>query len=92
MNTAEIADPGPFLIDGPEYSDRDREMFVLGYEFCHVVRAARSVRDRDSRMTIHVANSGRARMACDAAARDCRVELLDGEGGWCELVIPRESR
>jgi hypothetical protein len=71
----------PFGIDGPEYSDRDREMFVLGYEFHGVCRHAGGV----SSHTIHAANRFRVESALAAAGVDFRtVDLGDG---WCRIKI-----
>jgi hypothetical protein len=41
MSDRNIRDEGfglvmPFVIDGDGYSDRDRAMFVAGYEFCQL--------------------------------------------------------
>jgi len=51
-----------FWIDTDAYSDRDRGMFVAGYEFAGIVERLRHDADLFE-MTIHRENESRTRMA-----------------------------
>lgn len=95
--TATTTDPGPFGIDTPGYSDRDREMFVLGYEFAEVSRDIRQVKARDipacrilsSDRTIHEANLAALLKRAVAAGLDYR--FLRSSDGWCHLRVSRRD-
>ena len=61
-------DPGPLGIDVPEMSDRDREMFVLGFEYAQVGRMI-GEGARHSTL-VHVENMARLRALADRYGRE----------------------
>jgi hypothetical protein len=61
----------PFYTEG--YSEREEEMFALGYEYATVIQHIRFV-DGPLHTTVHRENSSRIRMACGKFKRRCTVE------------------
>ena len=80
----------PFWIDTDAYTDRDRDMFVAGYEFAAVLRAIRET-PGEYRTTIHRENESRVRMACARFGRRCEISPCepehDPDGTWSYLAI-----
>lgn len=77
----------PFWIDTDGYTDRDREMFVAGYEFSLIVR---KLCEDDAPFTqpIHRENESRIRMACAKFERKCDIEACDDrDGTWSFLKV-----
>ena len=79
----------PFWIDTDGYTDRDRKMFVAGFEFCQVLKQLES--GWTGERPIHQENSSRIRMA---ARRLGRITLhiephTDYEGceTWAHLTV-----
>lgn len=91
IDDATTIDPGPFGIDTPDFSDRDREMFVLGYEYAEVSRDLREIGRRiagkstlrEVLFTIHEANAGR--LVALAESLGLCTETLRIVGGWCRF-------
>ena len=80
-----------FSIDTDGYSDRDREMFVSGYEFAEIaahLERSRAGIDRP----IHRENESRIRIACGRFKRACAItptdEEIDQDGTWSRLEVP----
>lgn len=92
MSAATTPDPGPFLIDGPEYSDRDREMFVLGFEYAQVLRDIAAKPGGEVVRMVHAGNVGRIVAACESARVDCRFATTEEEGWWRISMGPRTPR
>lgn len=91
MGESEQAEGGfdicvPFIIDGDAYSDRDRAMFVAGYEFCQI-RNFLEVNPPGTELSkpIHNENVDRVRVLCGRFRRECVIEELDGS--WSQLDI-----
>ena len=80
----------PFWIDTDAYSDRDRLMFVSGYEFAQVAYHLRDV-DEEFKTTIHRENESRVRMAAAHFRRKVTMshceEKVDPAGTWTYLTI-----
>lgn len=80
----------PFWIDTDAYTDRDRLMFVAGYEFHLVLRHIRTDSGTLS-TTIHRENESRIRMACGRFERVCKIDPCepehDPDGTWSYLEI-----
>lgn len=74
----------PFWIDTDGYSDRDRAMFVAGYEFATVVDALEC--NYPFSGPIHSENESRVRMACAQYKRRYAITPTNCEG-WSNLVI-----
>jgi hypothetical protein len=76
----------PFVIDGDAYSDRDREMFVLGFEFALIYERLRGLEPGETMTgTVHRENEDRIRVLCGRSGRDCTLEAIDGT--WARLAI-----
>jgi hypothetical protein len=96
QDSAEFSSYCPFWIDTDAYSDRDRAMFVAGYEFAIVL--AHIERDADEfSTTIHRENESRIRMACGRFGRRCEIEQCSDEhdpaGTWSFLrILAAEGR
>ncbi len=83
----------PFWIDTAGYTDRDREMFVCGYEFCailgHITTHAEGLT-----VLIHRENESRLRMLCGRFKRTCNIEQCseehDPDGTWSVLKIGKK--
>jgi hypothetical protein len=85
----------PFWIDTDAYSDRDRAMFVAGYEFALILRSLEED-DGYSARTIHRENESRVRMAAGRFGRRITVAACpagqDPSGTWSFLEIePKEG-
>lgn len=80
----------PFWIDTEAYADRDRAMFVAGYEFSTVLRLIRT-EDEETQLTVHRENESRIRMACARFGRTCEMTHptpdLDHQQTWTFLTI-----
>lgn len=84
----------PFWIDTDSYTDRDRHMFVAGFEFATILRHIEEV-DGPLETVIHRENESRVRMACGRFGRKCEIAQHDGQpedikmsdGEICETVI-----
>jgi hypothetical protein len=75
----------PFVIDGEGYSDRDRAMFVAGYEFCQLhVFLEENPEDGISK-PVHAENEDRIRVLCGRLERACSVSRIDGT--WSQLEV-----
>lgn len=85
--TATQINPGPFGIDTPDYSDRDREMFVLGYEFAEACRRLRDV----ATATVHRANVGRILAHLGASRYRLESTVTDLAEGWCRIDVRRRD-
>jgi hypothetical protein len=90
MSNRNIRDEGfglvmPFVIDGESYSDRDRAMFVAGYEFCqlHVFLDGIS-------KPVHAENEDRIRVLCGRLKRACSISRIDETWSQLEVEPPRE--
>ncbi len=83
----------PFWIDTDAYTDRDRHMFVYGFEFSTITNHIR-FNDDELSTTIHRENESRVRLACGRFGRQCTIEPCeakhDPDGTWSYLKI--ESR
>lgn len=75
----------PFVIDGDGYSDRDRALFVAGYEFCqlHVFLEENPQEGLDK--PIHCENEDRVRVLCGRLGRTHAISPIDET--WCRLVV-----
>lgn len=75
----------PFWIDTDAYTDRDRQMFVCGYEFATIMHHARNSPE-PFRSTIHRENESRLRMMCARFGWSCEIEACEAEhdpdGTW----------
>lgn len=80
----------PFWIDTDGYTDRDREMFVCGYEFYQLYWMAKCDEDSFS-ITIHRENSSRVRMMLGQLDRAGTVtnceDKYDPDGTWAYLEV-----
>lgn len=79
-----------FNIDGPSYDDRDREMFVCGYEFAQVYNHI--MKDPGKlQIPIHRDNESRIKIMCGKFKRRCTITPCsaehDPDGTWSDLVI-----
>jgi hypothetical protein len=74
----------PFLIDGDGYSDRDREMFVLGFEFATVREELRPGHNPPP-MTIHRDNETRIRVMFGRSGRRCTFTPINEE--WVRMEV-----
>jgi hypothetical protein len=94
-NEAEWGSVCPFWIDTPAYTQRDQEMFVVGYEFCEVLAHIRHFPEACSK-TIHRENESRIRMACGKFGRQCSIESCapehDPDGTWSYLTIMEKAQ
>ena len=91
MNAATGPTAGPSGIDGPEYSDRDREMFALGCEFCDVKRRLIDVstkRINGFTTKIHAENWPRISDFATWLDLEVKGELL-AKSGWFGLSVRR---
>lgn len=83
-----------FWIDTPAYSDRDRQMFVAGYEFCRIAEFL----ENDPNpfvMAMSRENESRVRMAAGKFGRKVLIEACapehDPDGTWNTLTVERRS-
>ncbi len=78
----------PFWIDTDGYSDRDRNMFVCGFEFCMI---ADDLKDGWSGCRpIHRENESRVRLLCAHVGVACEIRQHTGYDGcetWSDLLI-----
>lgn len=78
-----------FYIDTDAYTDRDREMFVAGYEFAQVWKALKHPNYAGT--TIHRENESRVRMAAGQLGREVMItpceEEHDPDGTWSYLEV-----
>lgn len=89
-----MPDPGPFGIDGPEYTDRDREMFVLGFEYRQIQEYVRRYPNGPVLFCVHEGNADRVRRECEWALIRCEVQPVPefSEPGWVRVVLyPRAN-
>lgn len=75
----------PFVIDGDGYSDRDRAMFVAGYEFCQVATMLADHPGEPISRPIHSENEDRIRVLCNREKRTVRFEKINE--CWSHLEI-----
>lgn len=80
----------PFIIDGEGYTDRDREMFVAGYEFAEVMSAILRHRGEFACWPVHVENEDRIRAAC--VRHRVPYELRQENETWMTLEIFGEGQ
>lgn len=77
-----------FYIDTDGYSDRDRELFVCGFEFCMVVDLEKS--GARIERPIHRENTSRIRMHLGKIGRKFSIDdsdEYDASGTWAWLVV-----
>lgn len=95
--TPDDADAGhslacPFWIDTDAYTDRDRHLFVCGYEFHQLLHCIRNP-GTGRLFTFHRENESRVRMACGRFGRECVIRhppaALDPAGTWAFLTLDR---
>jgi hypothetical protein len=80
----------PFWIDTDAYTDRDREMFVSGYEFAMLAALVES--GESFQKPIHRENESRVRMLCGRRQRQCSITPHEGYDGcetWSELKVEK---
>ncbi len=79
-----------FWIDTDGYSDRDREMFVCGFEFADVLGAVEVAVDIDR--PVHTENEDRIRMMLRSrGVSNYRLGPTDPPTeGWLRLQVPSE--
>lgn len=85
----------PFWIDIDAYTDRDRLMFVCGFEFQQVYTAA--LKDGRVERPVHRENESRIRMMCGKFGWQCEIVPHEGYEGcetWSDLAltVPRHDR
>jgi hypothetical protein len=82
----------PFWIDTDAYTDRDREMFVSGFEFNMIYQ---SLQDGwHGTRPIHRENESRIRMLCGRLKIPCEITPHAGYDGcetWSELTVKEFS-
>lgn len=83
----QASDPGPFGIDGPEFSDRDREMFCLGYDFATVKRRVSA--GYSGGFTVRQADVPRLTAAIEEMGHD--VEVYAMPDGWARFGVNRRT-
>ena len=79
-----VYDPGPFGINVPEMSERDREMFVLGYEFARV--CGHIERREAGPIRMHPANMERVRRVAIGQALNHRFDVEE-LSGWVDFRL-----
>ena len=75
----------PFIIDGEGYTDRDRAMFVAGYEFCQIRSLLHDMPEGGINRPIHSENVDRVRVLCGRFGRRCEIEAVDET--WSQLTV-----
>lgn len=75
----------PFVIDGEGYSDRDRAMFVLGYEFCQLHVFLEENPGEGISKPVHLENEDRIRVLCGRLERAHWFSRMDRT--WSQLEI-----
>ena len=75
----------PFWIDTDAYTDRDREMFVCGYEFHSIYNNLRD--GLPVSQPIHRENESRVRMMCGKLGVHCTITQDDKYGDWSHLEV-----
>lgn len=78
-----------FFIDTDGYTDRDREMFVCGWEFCEIYYAAKS--GNLTSRTINSENSSRVRIMLSKKGIIHSIEPTE-YAEWSELKIQEPPR
>lgn len=85
----------PFWIDTDAYSDRDRLMFVCGYEFAQTHARLNSEIGDEYHRPIHRENESRMRMMCAKLGRQCEIEPWespdDPDGTWSFLTVAAQG-
>jgi hypothetical protein len=76
----------PFVIDGDAYSDRDRAMFVAGYEFCQIRTFLEVNPGEPLAKPVHPENADRLRVLCGRFGRICEIEPIDGTWSWLDIA------
>lgn len=83
-----------FWIDTDAYTQRDREMFVAGYEFNTIVGCLENILSETS-STIHRENESRVRMAAAKFGRVVEIQACsaehDPDGTWSFLLIKAKT-
>lgn len=77
----------PFYIDTDGYTDRDREMFVCGFEFNSIYQSIQ--RKDDWHQPIHTENASRVRMMCGKLG--VPVKLTPICETWTDCEIPAST-
>ena len=75
----------PYWIDGPAYSDRDRDMFVNGAEFQMIYEIVK--RQKWWEGNIHKDNESRIKMMCGKLNLKCEITSIDGYDEWSYCLI-----
>lgn len=75
----------PFWIDTDGYTDRDRDMFVAGFEFQMVYRLIQD--GCYGSRPIHRENESRIRMMCGRMGIKCTITQIEGFDEWSQLTI-----
>lgn len=80
-----------FHIDTEGYTDRDREMFICGYEFATIYETMKKKSSEEVGMMIHRDNESRVRMMAGKMGRIAEIvpcnTIQDPDGTWSYLVI-----
>jgi hypothetical protein len=77
----------PFWIDTDGYTDRDREMFVCGYEFRQVYQKLKAKKRGLLDIPVHTENASRFRMMCGKLGLRCEIKPVSGNDEWCEMRV-----
>jgi hypothetical protein len=76
----------PFYIDTEGYSDRDRLMFVCGFEICQLVDQIKAGYRGARELPIHTENASRVRMM--GKYLGVKIETRDsGTEGWTWIEV-----
>lgn len=75
----------PMLIDGEAYSDRDRQMFVAGFEYHQIADYLERYPGLPLRRPVHSENEDRIRLLCSRMRR--RLSLTRLCRTWLELEV-----
>lgn len=78
-----------FWIDTDGYTDRDRDMFVCGFEFARILEA---IEKGDGWAgPIHTENQSRVRMLCGRMRVPCSMKT-EVQAEWTHLKIPKQRK
>lgn len=77
----------PFLIDGKGYTDRDREMFVAGWEFCQVHSLLHVRSEKAFPRPVHSENEFRLRNLVSKYCRTYTFTPVKDDATWMMLEV-----
>jgi hypothetical protein len=80
----------PFVIDGDGYTDRDRQMFVAGYEFCQLHEFLEANPGVGLHKPVHRENEDRIRVLCRRLGRKCSLMPVDDT--WSSMTVSANGR